>query len=296
MEIKHLQYFIEVTEVASFTKAAENLYITQPAISRIIKSLEDELGTPLFIRSRKKLALTDAGRVLYERAKHIEQEFLSLQEELDHLLTFKKGHIRIGIPSIVNSIFFSELIASFHKVYPEVTFQLEEDSSKGIEEKMLDAKLDFGVIVLPETHDAFDYVSFTEETLTLLVPASHRLTKKEAVELRDLEKESFILFTQDFTLRNMIVSACRDVGFQPKVISESSQLDFIEEMVAANLGITLLPDSVAQGLSSNVEALPVTDSSIEWKLAFIWRKDAHLSQVEKEFIKLTKDKLADTLS
>ncbi|WP_217586044.1 LysR family transcriptional regulator [Lentibacillus saliphilus] len=289
MDIKHLQYFVEIAHAGSFTKAAEKLYITQPAISRMIKSLEDDLGTPLFVRSRKKLVLTDAGKIVYKHAQVIEKNVQSLQKELDDLLAVKKGHLRIGLPSIVNALAFSGLIASFHKVYPDVTFQLEEDGSKGIEEKILAGQLDFGVVVFPEGGDLFDYYAFEAERLKLVVSVYHPLAGQEHVQLQELKNETFILFTQDFTLRKIIIEACRQAGYKPKIISESSQPDFIEEMVASNLGITLLPESSEAHLGPHVDTVAIVEPSIEWRLAFIWRKDAQLSQPAKDFIRHTKD-------
>lgn len=286
-----MQYFIEVTRSGSFTQAANNLYITQPAISRIIKSLEDELGAPLFNRSRKHLTLTDAGRILYERAQLINEQSELLRAELDNLLHLKKGHIRIGLPSIVNSTFFSQLIASFHQEYPEITFQLEEDGSKRVEEHIKNDQLDFGVVVLPEHHDKFDYYTFVKEDLKLIVPVSHLLANKQTVSLVELKKEAFIMFNQDFALRDRIVTACSEVGFAPSIISETSQLDFIEEMVASNLGITLLPESTSNELTSDVKAINVSDPEIDWNLAVIWKKDARLSHVKQEFIRFAKEKL-----
>lgn len=286
-----MQYFIEVTRTGSFTHAAENLYITQPALSRIIKSLEDELGAPLFIRSRKKLLLTDAGRVLYRQAQEIEKQVKLMETELDRLLTLKKGHIRIGLPTIINSFFFSELIASFHQEYPEVTFQLEEDGSRRIEEEIIEDKLDFGVVVLPDKHDMYDYYTFVNEKLKLVVPSSHHLVGEQEVSLQELKEEGFIMFNQDFSLRNRILTACRKVGFQPRIISETSQLDFIEEMVASDLGITLLPESTSMNLTSSVCTIAVTNPAIEWNLAMIWKKDTNLSKINKEFIRFAKVKL-----
>ncbi|MGY0693901.1 LysR family transcriptional regulator [Virgibacillus sp. FSP13] len=291
MEIKHLQYFIEATRAGSFTHAAENLYITQPALSRIIKSLEDELGSPLFIRSRKKLILTDAGRVLYKHAQVIEKQFHLLETELGNLHTLKKGHIRIGLPTVINSFFFSQLIGSFHKEYPEVTFQLEEDGSKRIEEKIISDELDFGVVVLPTNHNMLDYYTFVNENLKVVAPSSHPLANRGDVSLDELKEETFIMFNQDFSLRNLILTACEGVGFQPKIISETSQLDFIEEMVASGLGITLLPESTSRDLTSNVQTVVVTNPEIEWSLAIIWKTDAYLSQINKEFIRFAKEKL-----
>ncbi|MBR7794967.1 LysR family transcriptional regulator [Agaribacter marinus] len=291
MEIKHLQYFIEVTRAGSFTQAATTLYITQPAISRIIKSLEEELGVSLFIRSRKQLSLTEAGRVLYEHAQNFVEQYQAMMLDLDQVQQLKKGHMRIGLPSITNSFFFSQLIASFHEEYPEITFQLDEDGSKRIEEKVLHDKLDFGVVVLPTTHDEFYHYSFIKEGLKVVVPSGHPLAVKQQVRLLDLKHESFIMFNKDFSLRDSIVTACEDAGFEPYIISETSQLDFMEEMVASNVGITLLPESTSTELTNDVKAIAVENPTIVWDLALIWKRDRQLPQVMEEFIRFAKEKL-----
>ncbi|WP_026678612.1 LysR family transcriptional regulator [Fictibacillus gelatini] len=291
MEIKQLESFLEVTRTGNFTTAAENLFITQPALSRIIKSLEDELGTPLFIRTRKKLVLTDAGRILKKHALKIVNQLQQLDAELDKLFMLKNRHVRIGLPTITSTIFFSELIASFHQEFPEVTFQLEEGGSKRTEEKVLNDSLDFGVVVLSEKNDNLDSFMFVHEKLKLVVPSSHPLAGKKEVSLQELKEEGFIMFNRNFELRNLIINACKEAGFQPKIISETSQLEFIQDMVAYNIGITLLPESTCLELEDAFQTVTVTHPAIEWNLAMIWRKDANLSQVEKEFIRFAKVKL-----
>lgn len=115
LDIKHLQYFIQVTHFNSFTKAAEHLYITQPTISKMIKNLETELGVELFDRSRKQLTLTDAGRVVLEQAKLIDKAFSNLETEMEYLSGLKKGHIRLGLPPIIDASFFPKIIGRFHE-------------------------------------------------------------------------------------------------------------------------------------------------------------------------------------
>jgi DNA-binding transcriptional LysR family regulator len=292
LEFKQLNCFIEVTRTGNLTSAAQNLFITQPALSRIIKSLEDELGTPLFIRTRKKMIETDAGRILKKHALIIEKQLKLLNSELDNMLMLKKKNVRIGLPTITNSVFFSQLIASFHQEYPEVTFQLEEDGSKRIEEKIINDLLDFGVVVLSEKSDIFDKYLFVKEKLKLVVPSSHRLAEKHEVPLHELKDESFIMFNQEFQLRNLIISACRELGFQPFIISETSQLEFIQELVASDIGITLLPESTCLELKNDFKAINITNPAIEWNLALIWKKDSNLSQVVDEFIRFAKVKLS----
>ncbi|SFA95241.1 DNA-binding transcriptional regulator, LysR family [Lentibacillus halodurans] len=291
MDIKHLHYFLEVSRIENFTQAAENLYITQSALSRIIKTLEEDLGVPLFHRSRKKVTLTDAGKVLHKHALEIKQQITELEQEMDQLRTMKTGHIRIGLPTVVNSFFFSQLIAEFHQQYPGVTFHLEENGSKIIEEKVWDGQLDCGVVVLND-HPALDYYTFIEDHLHLVVSSDHPFAKKSHVEIKDLKEESFIMFNQDFESRNIIIQACKNHGFEPRIVSETSQIDFLEEMVATNLGITLLPETTSQHFMKDVAIIPVINPDIAWNLAFVWKKDAYLSLISKQqFISFTKDKL-----
>lgn len=287
-----MKCFLEVTRTGNFTTASENLFITQPALSRIIKSLEDEIGAPLFIRTRKKLILTDAGRILKKHALKIENQLQQLDAELDKMFMQRKRQIRIGLPTITNSIFFSKLIASFHEEYPEVIFLLEEDGSKPVEEKVLNNLLDFGVVVLSEENESLDSIIFVNEKLKLVVSSSHRLAGKQEVSLQELKKEDFIMFDRDFVLRNLVINSCREAGFQPKIISETSQLEFIQELVAYNIGITLLPESTCIELTDDFKTITVTNPEIEWNLAMIWRKDASLSQIAQEFVRFAKEKLS----
>lgn len=289
-----MKCFLEVTRTGNFTTASENLFITQPALSRIIKSLEDEIGAPLFIRTRKKLILTDAGRILKKHALKIENQLQQLDAELDKMFMQRKRQIRIGLPTITNSIFFSKLIASFHEEYPEVIFLLEEDGSKPVEEKVLNNLLDFGVVVLSEENESLDSIIFVNEKLKLVVSSSHRLAGKQEVSLQELKKEDFIMFDRDFVLRNLVINSCREAGFQPKIISETSQLEFIQELVAYNIGITLLPESTCIELTDDFKTIAVTNPEIEWNLAMIWRKDASLSQIAQEFVRFAKEKLSTT--
>ncbi|MFC3882231.1 cidABC operon transcriptional activator CidR [Bacillus songklensis] len=291
MDIKHLQYFIEVARLNSFSRAADHLFITQPTISKMIKNLENELGVTLFERSRKKLTLTDAGHVIFQQAQVIDKAFRNLEVELDSLLGLKKGFIRIGLPPIIDSRFFPSMIGSFHEQYPDITFQLVENGSKKIEEDVAADELDFGVVVLPTNNDLFHDLSFVEEDMRLIVHPSHPLADKKEINLAELDGESFILFNKDFVLRDRIISSCNLVGFTPHIISESSRWDSVEQMVACKLGVTILPEGICHHLESNVRTIKVVNPSINWKLAIIWRKDHYLSYAAKEWLRFTKEQL-----
>lgn len=287
MDIKHLQYFIEVANFNSFSKAADHLFITQPTISKMIKNLEMELGVELFDRSRKQLALTDSGMIILEQAKLIDKAFNNLKTELDNLTELKKGHIRIGLPPIFNAQFFLEIVGKFHDKYPGVTFQLVEDGSKKIEEDVQNNLLDVGIVVLPTKDELFDHFSFLEEDLLLILHPSHPLAAKKEVRLAELANESFILFNKDFALNDRIILSCNSVGFNPHIISESSQQSFIEEMVAVKLGVSLLPESICHNLNKNIKAVKLINPSIRWNLAIIWGKNQYFSFAAKEWLQFT---------
>ena len=292
MDIKHLQYFIAVTNFNSFSRAADHLFITQPTISKMIKNLEEELGVSLFDRSRKQVTLTDAGRIILEQAKLIDKAFKNLEMGLDDLLGLKKGHIRIGLPPIFDAHLFLKIMGSFHEKYPGITFQIVEDGSKKIEEDVNKNLLDVGVIVLPTKDDIFEHFSFMEEDLKLILHSSHPLANRKEVNLTELANESFILLNKDFVLNDLIISACNSVGFYPHTISECSQRTFIEEMVASKLGISLLPESICRQLTSNVKSIKVVNPSINWKLAIIWGKNQYLSYAANEWLQFTKKELS----
>ncbi|MFM1651422.1 cidABC operon transcriptional activator CidR [Brevibacillus sp. B_LB10_24] len=293
MDIRHLQYFLEVARSKSFTKAAQALHITQPTISKMIKSIEAELGVVLFDRSGKQVELTDAGQVIFSQAQPIVSSFEHLSAELGDLMNLKRGHLRIGLPPMVGASFFPRVIGSFHEKYPDVTIQLVEDGAKKVEADVENGTLDLGVVVLPTKGEIFHHFSFVNEKLRLLVHPSHPLAGRSRVSLPELSGESFILFREDFALHDRILAECIRAGFGPRVVYESSQWDFISEMVAANLGIALLPETICRELDEErVCTLRLVDPEIPWHLAVIWHKDRYLSFAAREWLRFTRDLLS----
>ncbi|MFG6120135.1 cidABC operon transcriptional activator CidR [Thalassobacillus sp. B23F22_16] len=296
MDIRHLKYFIEVSRFSSFTRAADHLFVTQPTISKMIKNLEEELGVELFDRSRKQLVLTDAGRVILDQAQTIDKAFDNLQTELDDLIGLQKGHIRIGLPPIMDADQFIRILGEFHQLYPNITFQLIENGTRKIEEDIINDNLDVGIAVLPTEEEEFHHFSFMKEELRVVVPPSHKLASRKQIKLEELSDESFILFNKDFALNERIRSACKEAGFLPQVVSESSQWDFIGKMITADLGISILPYSVSKLLKEDVRIIKVVKPVIEWDLAIIWRKNHYLSFATKEWLKFTQERLMEDTS
>ncbi|MEW4024587.1 HTH-type transcriptional regulator CynR [Bacillus sp. B01(2024)] len=292
MDIRHLTYFLEVARLKSFTKASQSLYVSQPTISKMIKNLETELGIKLFYRNGRQVELTDAGQSMYVQAQEITKSFQNLTSELNDIMEVKKGHVRIGLPPMIGSGFFPRVLGDFRVTYPDVTFQLVEDGSIKVQQGVEDGSLDIGVVVLPANEEIFHTFTIVKETLMLVVHPLHRLADEKECSLHELKEEPFIFFREDFVLHNRIMTECVKAGFRPHVIYETSQWDFISEMVSANLGIGLLPERICRGLDpEKVKTIPLVHPVIPWHLAIIWRKDRYMSFAARAWLEHTKSYL-----
>ncbi|WP_027092081.1 LysR family transcriptional regulator [Cohnella thermotolerans] len=295
MDIRHLQAISEIVRHNSFTRAADALHVTQPTISKMIKSLEQELNIEIFARDGKQVKLTDAGEAIFKHAGPILQLFDRLVTEINDLTYLHKGSIRLGIPPMAGSSFFPPVIKRFQERYPGIAIQMEEDGALKIEERLADGALDVGVVLLPIDREEFNWFPIVEDRLNVLVQPAHRLASRKRIELAELEGEPFILFNNDFALHDRILRECRAIGFEPRVAYESTQWDFIGELAGAGLGVAMLPDTVCRSLHPDkVRAVPLVRPVIPWHLAMAWRRDGYLSLAAREWIQFTREAFGQT--
>jgi len=278
MDLHHLKYFIEVARHKSFTRAAEVCCVSQSAISKTIKDLENELGTALFNRTSKYVHLTHAGAIFLNQSQQIVSMFINLTANFETELKLEKGKITIGLPPITGASIFAQLLANFRIKHPQVDIELYEYGSKKVVVGIQDGTLDIGVICnLPE-NDMFETMPLSNDPLQVVVHPHHPISKFPSASLASLENESFVLYTKDFSLHGEILSQCKTAGFQPKIVFETSQLELMIQMVAANLGITLLPSKTCERLDpSRTISIPLLKPTILHKMSIIWRKGHYMS-------------------
>ena len=290
MDILHLSYFLEVARQKSFTKASQTLRVSQPSISKVIKTLENELNVTLLERTGREIELTDAGKAVFEKAQHVVLEFQDLTSELSEIFNLQRGEITIGLPPMVGARFFPKVIGLFRQTYPHIQIKLIEVGSKQIEIGVEEGTLDIGVIALPASLDGLEIFSFVNEALCIVLYRDHPLAAKPELTLSDLKEEPFVLYKEDFSLYDHILDQCQARGFRPAIACQSSQWDFIGEMVGAKLGIALLPETICKELDSErFRCIPLTDPVIPWKLAIIRKKNRYLSFAAREWLKFTKN-------
>ncbi|MER1988010.1 MAG: LysR family transcriptional regulator [Solibacillus sp.] len=287
MDIRQLEYFVEVAKQLSFTKAAATLHVSQPSISKAIQNFEAELGVPLFYRSSKQLELTDAGQAVLVNAQQVLASFHNLRSELTDLMNLQKGQIRIGIPPIVGAEFFSKLISHYKERYPYIEIQLTEVGTKRIRQYIEAGQLDIGLVCNTSTYEQLETIRFITDPLQLIVHQDHPLAKKSAVELTDLQAESFIIYRKDFILYDKIIEECSKNGFFPNIACETTQKDLFIEMVQAKVGIALLPQKIAEKIPyPSIKCIPFKEETIHLQLGITWKKNKYLSFAVREFIQL----------
>jgi DNA-binding transcriptional LysR family regulator len=285
MDIQHLKYFVEVAKQKNFTKASQILLVSQPSISKMIKSLEDELRVTLLDRSERKIKLTDAGVIVYDQALKILQAVEDVYVSVNELVQVKKGIVKLGLMPTTGVLLFPNVLAGFKKEYPQIDIKMLEDSAKQLNLKVEQGDIDLGITVRPVNSQLFETIPLLSEELVVLVDREHWLVEKESIRLSDLHNESFILLTEDYVLHDVVTQACMQSGFEPTVTYKSSMWDLIGEMVATKLGISLIPRSMVSRFNNrNVHAISISDPPIEWELALIYKKNKYLSFAARTFI------------
>ncbi|GKU80830.1 LysR family transcriptional regulator [Niallia sp. NCCP-28] len=284
MEIRQLTYFIEVVKQKNITKAAETLHISQPALSKVIKSLEEEVGITLIHRSNKTHELTDAGQIVYDYAVKIIAQVEEMSATLHDMTNLTRGTITIGIPPIIGSLFFPKVIAAFHRAYPNIHINIKEYGAAKVAKSVEEGEFEIGVSVLPIESEAFHIFPFVQEKMKLIVNEQHELSTRKVVHMKELRDVEFIFYSEEFALYEIMRQKCIQEGFEPKIIFKSSQWDFIAEIVAANLGISMLPESICNRITNKhvriIDLKPIT----KWELAIITKKERYLSVAGKRFI------------
>jgi DNA-binding transcriptional LysR family regulator len=289
MEIRTLSCFAEVVRRGGFSRASESLHLSQPAVSKAVRALEEELGQRLLVRQGRKVTLTDAGRVVFERAEGVLAAVRTLAEEVSEVGAVRRGRVRLGIPPMVGGAFFPPVLHDFREAYPGVSLELREEGARRVEALVLEGEIEVGATVLPTDEGAFETVPLMRDVLCAVLPPRSPLGRRRQVALRELERVPFVLYRADFALHGHILEACRRAGFAPQVASESSQWDFMAAMVAADVGVALLPRTVCERLDrGQVHVVPLRDPVLRWDLALIWRRDRHLAPAARAFVEVVR--------
>ena len=284
MDIRALRMFVEVVRQGGFSHAAKVVFATQSTVSKAVKQLEDELGLQLLERLGHRSRMTQAGEIVYRRALAILAQRDDLKSELEEFRGLKEGKLKLGFPLIGSNTLFARRFADYRSRYPGVELQLVEHGAKRLEEMVLTGDLDLAASLLPVSEE-FDWQELRREPIDALLAVDHSLACRDKLTFEMLADEPFILYGPGFALNPIILAACREGGFTPKITAQSSQIDFIIDLVATKLGIALLPRMIAeQRPHPMTRRIAIDQPAIYWHIALIWRRGGYLSPAAQAWL------------
>jgi DNA-binding transcriptional LysR family regulator len=275
VELRHLRYFVAVAEELHFGRAARRLHIVQPALSKQIFALERELGVTLFIRSRRGASITEAGLALYSEARDILQRVDHATDSARLTDSGALGSLAIGFigPAMWNLL--PSLMREHRNRVPGMHFRLYELTSGPMIQQVRDAILDCGFIRPFGRDEALEIKTVLSEPFAIAVAENHPLAQEDVVDLAAAAGETFVLVSRGESpgLFDRCLALCQSYGFSPEMIQEGNTGGAMFGMVAAGLGVTLVPESAALVPWPGVAVRPLTRSEPRLELAIAYRRD-----------------------
>ncbi|MEP7064278.1 MAG: LysR family transcriptional regulator [Betaproteobacteria bacterium] len=273
MDLRRLRYFIAVAEALNFGRAAKALHIAQPPLSRAINALETELGVELFARNTRGVRLTAVGTALLPEARRLLRDADALREGARHLADGDVGSLGVGFISTAIFGVLPQVIRGFHRTRPGVTLTLREGTTNQMPAQIRSGELDVGFMLPGPDEPAVTYTPLTWEPLVAALPAQRRWPAR--VSLADLAGESFLMFPREAGawLYDAIVGFCKREGFVPRIDQEAIQMQTIVSLVAAGMGVALVPASLHHMRRTGVVYRPLTQKSPAVEIGLAHRAD-----------------------
>lgn len=293
MDIRALRYFVETVRCASFTQAAKNLFVTQSTVSKMIRQIEEEVGTPLLIRDGHTARPTDTGRIVYERGLHILGSMRQLTAEVRQAVDLERGELEVGIPPMINLLFIP-VVQRFRERYPQIRLSLREGTGQAVERLVAAGDLEVGATVLPVAAGGpLQSRRFGSYALWALGAADAPWAGKATLPLSALRDVPLIIPTDDFALTRRLRQACESAGFDPQIAAQSAHWDFLAAMASSGLGTAILPEPLVQRLKTRgLSTARLARSGIQWEVGHIWVRDRYLSYAARAWLQVCDEVLA----
>lgn len=291
MDLKALRYFTEIVRQGSFARASETIPLSQPALSKSINGLEEELGERLLERGRRGVSVkvTAAGELVMRRAEAMLHERNALLSDLQALRGLQRGTLRIGVAPVGSAEIFANLIAQFHERYPTIELVLREQGSEDLEEAVRSGEIEVAVTLLPVRPD-LAALFIVKSPIVVAVSRNHPLAERKRVRLEALRDASFVMLESGFLLNRRIRDACVACGFTPREVAHSAHPNFALALVAAGAGIMCIPRLIAdRNANDGIRLLALVARGLDWRLAFAWRKEAVLSVAARAWLDLIRE-------
>lgn len=275
LELRHLRYFLAVAKELNFRRASEQLYITQPGLSRQIKQMEESLGVQLFNRNNKKVTITPAGAFLVKEAEFVFNHLETTFSQLQLINEGKEGEIRLGFVNSAMQNLIPPVLKKMQGVFPNIHFSLKELSSSKQIKQLLANEIDVGFVRANIVPEGLTIKTIFKEKFAVVLPKTHPLNERTFRHVGQLAKESFIIFSSEDSpdYYDKIMSICENQGFTPQVSHRTVHDNTIFKLVESGLGVAIVPSSFRHDSNWNVKFIELSNIPQEAKLSVAWAKN-----------------------
>lgn len=296
MEIRHFHYIRTIYETGSISRAAEKLYISQPSLSQLLKSVEKKVGAPLFDRGSQPLRPTTIGQKYLETAQRIMELDMEFHRYVEDELGCAQGNLVVGSSPFRSTYFLASFLPEFQEKYPGIRLQLAEHTSKRLEEAVLSGDADLIIATQPVDANAFSFAELYSEEMVLVLPAGHELSKQyhlpqdcrgtlPLLPINLLKDTPFIQMHSEQKLHQQLLSLCEEAGFTPKIYLQTRSMETALTLAAAGLGATLLPMTLLRAFQPKTRPCYAALPTRPRRHALVaWRKKSYLSHAARAFI------------
>jgi LysR family transcriptional regulator, hydrogen peroxide-inducible genes activator len=277
IKLKDLRYLVAVADTRHFGRAAERSFVSQPTLSAQLKKLEEYLGVQLIERAPKRVALTAAGEEIVERARRI-------VEASEEIIELAKGHrdplagrLRLAFLPTIGPYLLPHVASKLRKQLPRLELMLYEYQTDVMLEKLHSGEIDVGILALPVPLDGLEAQELYKEPFMVAMPANHRLAGKPSIKVEDLSDETLLLLEDGHCLRDQALDICAGSGMHEKQDFRATSLETLRQMVAAGVGITLLPELAGRGAYGNARGVaikPFVKPVPTRTIGAVWRKSS----------------------
>jgi len=283
MEVHQLRYFCAVAETLSFTRAAAREQVAQPSLSQQIMKLEEELGVRLFDRLGRAVRLTEPGQLFLRRARAILSELRAAKEEVAEKQSTVSGKISVGVIPTIAPYFLPPRIALFSRKYPDATITVMEDVTVRLMDRLRGGLVDLAIMALPARGHDLECYPLRTERLFAILPKGHPLSRKRSLKMKELRQEPFLLLRDDHCFRDTAIEVCKHARVLPQIVFESGQFSSILGMVAAGLGVSIVPE-MALEKRPDCSSVLITDERASRTIGVASLKGHFLGRAPRAFL------------
>jgi LysR family transcriptional regulator, hydrogen peroxide-inducible genes activator len=287
MELHQLRYFVAVAQMQSFSRAAERCHVSQPSLSQQITKLERQLRQRLFDRLGRRIVLTDAGRLLLDRALGIVAAVDDAERRLHDAQSLEAGQLAIGAIPTIAPYLLPKALERFVARHPNVELTVHEDVTRQLLTATAIGDLDLALVALPIHDDRLQVEPLLTEALWLALPPRHRLQRRRHITVEDLKEERFILLDEMHCLGEQILTFCRANECHPRIACRSAQISTIQALIALGQGISLIPEMARRADATHSRSYRLlADGKPTRTIAAIWHKHRYHSPVAEWFLEM----------